>query len=316
MTLNEIPANQTWQMTNFVAAFLPGYYLATNSSDDGYTRSVVLSRFPIARSQSWLEFELLEPFGYSEVGAFFTRDLFEAEIHLPGMETPLHIFTTHLKAGTAADSMAKRAAEASAISNFLVTSFLPTKGDRLYVLAGDLNEDVGRPRPGSGHPIERLANEVTGLHLTTPRSHGDNDDRTISIQTGLFARYDYILPCNVLYSNTVGSQVFRSDRVNPLMPPLRAYDSQLGSDHLPVFMVFQNPFNLPFRLTRIQVNDQAVQLEWNSVPSQQYQIEGSIDLIHWQALSPNLIATGIQLDWLTKRDNGLRFFRVRCLPPQ
>src|SRR5260370_1377498 len=54
VAFNEIPDNYTWQMTNFVTAFLPGYFLATNSATDGYIRNVVASRYPIVRSQSWL----------------------------------------------------------------------------------------------------------------------------------------------------------------------------------------------------------------------------------------------------------------------
>src|SRR5439155_4036767 len=47
ITFNEIPYTNAWQMTNWVAAFLPGYFLATNSVGDGFIRSVIASRFPI-----------------------------------------------------------------------------------------------------------------------------------------------------------------------------------------------------------------------------------------------------------------------------
>jgi hypothetical protein len=48
ITFNEIPVtnNCTAQMADFVTAFRPGYYLVTNSMDDGFIRSVILSRFP------------------------------------------------------------------------------------------------------------------------------------------------------------------------------------------------------------------------------------------------------------------------------
>ena len=35
VTFNEIPRTNTWQMSRFVTAFLPGYFLATNSGTDG-----------------------------------------------------------------------------------------------------------------------------------------------------------------------------------------------------------------------------------------------------------------------------------------
>jgi hypothetical protein len=41
ITFNEISFTNTWQMPSFVAALLPGYFLATNSGTDGFIRSVV-----------------------------------------------------------------------------------------------------------------------------------------------------------------------------------------------------------------------------------------------------------------------------------
>ncbi len=64
VTFNEIPRTNTWQMANFVTAHLPGYFLATNSGTDGFLRSAIASRHPIARSQSWLDGVSLVPFGY------------------------------------------------------------------------------------------------------------------------------------------------------------------------------------------------------------------------------------------------------------
>src|SRR5436309_15675445 len=97
--------------------------MITNSGTDNFIRSVILSRFPITRSQSWLDGSSLSSFGYS---GNFTRDLFEAEITVPNFTQPLHVFTTHLKALSDVDSAAKRAAEASAVSNFFVAGFLTT----------------------------------------------------------------------------------------------------------------------------------------------------------------------------------------------
>ena len=59
ITFNEIPVtnNCTAQMADFVTAFRPGYYLVTNSMDDGFIRSVILSRYPIVASTqlaAWL----------------------------------------------------------------------------------------------------------------------------------------------------------------------------------------------------------------------------------------------------------------------
>ena len=73
ITFNEIPVtnNCTAQMADFVAAFRPGYYLVTNSADDGYIHSVILSRFPIIASTSWLHGADLAPYGYTEFRRLF-----------------------------------------------------------------------------------------------------------------------------------------------------------------------------------------------------------------------------------------------------
>jgi len=314
VTFNEIPMDRTWEMTNFVAAYLPGFFLATNSGTDGYLRNAIASRFPIARSQSWLDNASLAPFGYTNANPYFTRDLFEAEITVPGFLRPLHVFTAHLKAGTATNDLARRAAEASAVSNFFVTSFLPAKGNRPYVLAGDLNEDIARPPAGSQQPIQRLANPETGLQLTTPRNPTSHDERTLSIRSSLFVRYDYILPGGLLFSNMASSQVFRTDLLNPLPGSLLSNDSRTASDHLPVLVVFRNPFDTPFRVTSWVVTDQRVQLDWQTEPGRQYQVEGSTNLVDWTALSDRLTAAGTSCSWTTNMSGGAQFYRVHRRP--
>src|ERR1017187_1337054 len=129
ITFQEIPFTNTWQMANWVKAFLPGFFLATNSGTDGYIRSAIASRFPINRSTSWMARSNLTYFGYDGP---FTRDLFEAEIAVPGFSQPLHIFTVHLKSAQDANSSAKRAAEAGAVSNFFATVYLPANGQQPY----------------------------------------------------------------------------------------------------------------------------------------------------------------------------------------
>ena len=106
ITFNEIPQAKTYGMTNFANLWLPGYYLATNSGSDGFIRSVIASRFPITRSQSWLARSSLSDFGYS---GSYTRDLFEAQIQVPGATEPLHVFTTHLKCCEDSTSLQRRA---------------------------------------------------------------------------------------------------------------------------------------------------------------------------------------------------------------
>jgi hypothetical protein len=72
ITFNEIPFDLSYEMTNFVAAFLPGYSLAQSPNGDGFIRSSITSRFPIARSQSWLAHVDLKVFGYTNANASLT----------------------------------------------------------------------------------------------------------------------------------------------------------------------------------------------------------------------------------------------------
>lgn len=290
ITFQEIPmTNSGWaQMDNFVAAFRPGYYLATNSGDDGYIRSAILSRYPITVSKSWLAFANLEAFVYTNTDTpladNFTRDLFEAQIAVPGFAQPLHVFTAHLKSGTGASSdSGKRAAEAAAISNFFVNVFLPANAEHPYLLTGDMNEDIAQPATGSQQPIQSLANAATGLHLTTPRNLVTGDHRTFSIRAvdGLLGRYDYILPGGLLYSNYAGSLVFRTDLLTNPPAPLLTTDDATASDHLPVMMFFGNPYESSFRLLSVAAVDGEVSLQWESVSNRVYGVEVSTN--RWSA---------------------------------
>jgi endonuclease/exonuclease/phosphatase family metal-dependent hydrolase len=316
ITFNEIPVtnNCTAQMMDFVTAFRPGYYLVTNSMDDGYIRSVILSRYPIVASTSWLHGSDLTPYGYT--GSGFTRDLFEAQISVPGFPQPLHVFAVHLKSAQDADSSAKRAAEAGAVSNFFATIYLPANGQQPYVLSGDMNEDILRPPVSNPQSIQRLISAPTGLQLTTAVNPLTGSERTWSIQDadGLTVRYDYILPCTMLFSNLVGGQVFRTDLLYPVPPNLYSNDNIIASDHLPVFMVFANPFNTPFRLLSIGVSNQIVSLTWESTSNRQYHVEISSNLTAWTPLVTNLAATGADFTFTTNVPGDVKFFRVRRAP--
>jgi endonuclease/exonuclease/phosphatase family metal-dependent hydrolase len=315
LTFQEIPVtnNGTAQMANFVTAFRPGFHLATNSTDDLYIRSVILSRFPVVASRSWLHGADLTPFGYTNSG--FTRDLFEAEIAVPNFPQPLHVFTVHLKSGQDSDSAAKRAAEAGAISNFFATGFLTTNALRPYLLTGDMNEDLARPPESNPQSIQSLISAPVDLQLATPFNPISNSELTFSIQNidGLSKRYDYILPCGLLFSNTVSSQIFRTDLLNPLPPNLFSNDVRTASDHLPVLMVFGNPYTKPFHVS-IWNSNQTVTLAWPAVPGQAYCVEDSGNLIDWKTFVVQQLATNEAFVIRSNVTGSNQFFRVRRLP--
>jgi len=327
VTFNEIPRTNVWQMANWVTAYLPGYYLATNSGTDGFLRSAILSRYQIIRSQKWLENASLAPFGYTNTASTFARDLFEAEIAVPGWTQHLHVFTTHLKAtdGSPAtdfiNSVQRRAAEASAVSNFFVTTFLPAYPGRPYVLAGDMNEDISKPptiggQPISGLPIQRLTSTPTGLRLTTPVNPVTGIERTFGIGTNSnpSSRLDYILPCGLLFSNIANSQVFRTDKLSPMPPNLFTNDSATGSDHLPVIMSFYNPFDTVFRFTSVTPSNQFLNVSWQSTTGRTYRVESSTNFTTWTSNSPNLLATTTNLSWSLNRNATRQFLRIYRLP--
>ncbi|HEX5399152.1 MAG TPA: immunoglobulin domain-containing protein [Verrucomicrobiae bacterium] len=318
VTFNEIPTNGVARMPDWMEAFLPGFYLATNSTSDGYIQSVIASRFPITRSASHLQFSSLAPYRYT--GTRFTRDLFEAEIAVPNWPLPLHVFVAHLKATGSShpqEDADKRAAMASAISNYFVNVFLPgPDGSHPYVLAGDMNEDAFFPDTDyvSSRPIQRLTSPPTGLRMTIPVNPITHTDLTESIQYSLDTRFDYILPCGLLFSNIAGGEVFRTDLLTNFPPNLFSNDDKIASDHLPVLMVFKNPFDTPFRLLSVARTNQHVILRWESQTNRVFNIETSTNLLSWTPFASNIATATNIFTFNTNLTGAKHFFRIYRVP--
>lgn len=310
IALNEIPNGLRYEMTNWMKAFFPAHSLAVSSNTDGTIRSGFISRYPFTRTQSWLAAASLTNFGYQGT---FTRDLFEAEIFVPGATEPLHVFTTHLKSGPDPDSQDRRAAECSAVSNFFATVFVPTNGARPYVMTGDLNEDIGIPMSQGHQPIQRLVSAPTGLTLSTPLNPFTALRFTHSIQGTLDARFDYVMPAGVLSANIVASQVFRTDQLPPPLPPnLNSNDSIVASDHLPVVMVFNYPD--PVLRVSLAVTNGSATLKWPALVGRKFRIEASTNLTAWNVAASNLVALSAQPTWSTNAGGLAQYFRVVRVP--
>jgi endonuclease/exonuclease/phosphatase family metal-dependent hydrolase len=307
ITFQEIPLDFTYEMTNFVKAFRPGFHLADDSGTDGWIRSVILSRYPINRDRSWLDGVSLVPFGFNGT---FTRDLYEAEIDVPGYPDPLHVFTVHHKAGQDTTSSSRRGAEANAISNFFVTGFLTTNSHRPYLLAGDMNEDINNPPASNPQSIQTLTSTPTGLRLTTPVNPFSGSRNTISIQGTLNRRYDYIMPGGLLFSNILSSQIFRTDLIPGPPAPLFSTDSVTASDHLPVVMEFLNPYGLPFRILSISSSNTTASITWESVPGAVYQVEAQAPGGSWTVQASNIVAGAATLTYPIPATNEARLYRV------
>jgi len=313
VTLQEIPDVGLAQMPNIVATYLPGYFMATNRVSDGDKGNMVLSRWPIIRSRSHLGRSSLTNWGYDGV---FTRDLFEAEIAVPGFNEPLHAFSIHLKAFNDPESGPRRAAEASAVSNFFVNVFLPTKGHRPYALAGDFNEDIARPRSYEQDAMQRIISDATGLHLTTPRNPFNNDERTHSSRNpNPSIRFDYILPGQILFTNLSTNWIFRTDYLSPVPAGLQGDDVQVASDHLPLMAIFKNPYATPTPLkAAVRIENQTVIVSWNSAAGNNYVVRGSFNLTNWFNVSQTITANGTNSDWTGALVPTSMFFRVLEVP--
>jgi hypothetical protein len=179
-------------------------------------------------------------------------------------------------------------------------------------LSGDLNESALFPDSGytSGHPIQKLISTPTGLFYTDPVNSITHTDLTESIRGPLDTRFDYILPCGLLFSNIASSQVFRTDLLSPLPAGLNASDDSVASDHLPVLMTFNNPFAQPIRVTTFNYTSPGITLQWTSVAGWNYRVDISSNLTVWTPFATNLAAAGTNFTFTTNVTGSRNFFRV------
>ena len=105
--------------------------------------------------------------------------------------------------------------------------------------------------------------------------------------------------------------VFGTDLLDPRPPSIDSNDSAEASDHLPVLIVFNNPFLASFRLTSITQTNQTVSLSWESVPGQSCQVENSQDAAHWSPFADTRPALNTTMTLTTKVASSSQFFRIR-----
>ena len=79
-------------------------------------------------------------------------------------------------------------------------------------------------------------------------------------------------------------------------------------------MVFNNPYNKPFKLLSIARTNPTVTLQWESIAGQPYQVEASSNLTHWVTLANHLVATGANCTYSTNLNETLGFFRIFRIP--
>ncbi|MFN0068122.1 MAG: endonuclease/exonuclease/phosphatase family protein [Limisphaerales bacterium] len=308
-TFQEVPFQFRDRMPAIVRAWLPGHSYVQNSGTDGVLMSGIASRFPVRRSQKWLDGADLAPFGGS---GRFTRDLFEAELAVPDYLAPVHVFTTHLKSGQLGASPTNRFFEALAVSNFFVNTFPAAQRARGHVLTGDFNEDHASPPLPRMSAVMALTNG-SGLRMTLPRNPGTGREWTLSIRDRLDRRYDYVLPGGLLSSNLAAGLVFRSDTLFPRPPGMERTDSATASDHLPVMLWFGHPDEELFAVQAKSLAAGSISLTWPARVGRRYEISAVVRPGAWQAVE-TVLAESVNPVWSAPADGMTRWFRLRTAP--
>jgi hypothetical protein len=152
------------------------------------------------------------------------------------------------------------------------------------------------------------------LRLTTPLDPATAGSNTYSIRASLSERIDYILPCGLLSSNIANSQIFRTDILSPMPANLVSGDSKTASDHLPVIMSFDNPYDPAPKIASVVASNQFLNLSWLAITGRNYQVQFSSNLVNWSTAGSTVFASTTNLAWTTPRNGSRQFFRVRQQP--
>jgi hypothetical protein len=79
-------------------------------------------------------------------------------------------------------------------------------------------------------------------------------------------------------------------------------------------MIFNNPYDKPYRLTAVAWRHPTLTLCWEAVPGQSYCLDVSSNLTTWETLASNLLATNHSFTLTTNLDGSPRFVRVHRSP--
>ena len=98
---------------------------------------------------------------------------------------------------------------------------------------------------------------------------------------------------------------------------MNSNDDKIASDHLPVLMVFNNPFDTPFQLLSIARTNQSATLNWESQNNRNYSIEASTNLTAWSPFATNILTTTTNSPFTFTSNNvadKIKFFRIHRAP--
>jgi len=202
----------TVALSAFRARFLSGY-TNVQSAVGGTIRNAVVSFFPVMNT-------------FSAGAAVMTRDLFGTEAVLPSVGNTTFM-SVHYKAYKGTSEAATRDDEAT----FTATYCSNLNGQaKLYILAGDMNEDVADPTWLS-HVHQILTNYNSGLKRLEPRD--DTGDPATYPSYG--SRLDYIYVCSAFLTYVQTARVFRTDTMVGRPAWLASTTSSIASDHSLVY---------------------------------------------------------------------------------
>jgi len=84
-----------------------------------------------------------------------------------------------------------------------------------------------------------------------------------------------------------------------------------------VLMVFNNPFDTPFKLVSVARTNQNVTLQWEAQNNRTFNLEASSNLINWTPFVANLQTSTTNSPFIFETNNvadQLKFFRIYRVP--
>jgi len=194
-------------------------YTSIVSFIGGPARNGILSFYPIESSYSY---------GWSEM----IRDLYSATIDVPG-SLSMTFLSAHFKCCSGEYEGNRRNEEAEFVAGHCSNLYAQSK---MFLFAGDLNDDPRHPRPPSRvHSILLISNPAAHLVQLQVTDDGSDSDTYIGFTE---RRYDFLYPVDALSAYFIEGGIFRTETMTNRPAWLSLVDSEDASDHRLVYADF------------------------------------------------------------------------------
>jgi len=191
----------------------------------------IVSRFGYKVYNGMLSFYPIESswsYGISEM----TRDLLSATIDVPG-SISMTFLSAHFKCCSGDYEGNRRNEEAQFVAEHCSNLYAQGK---MFLFAGDLNDDPGHPRPPSRvQSILLISNPAAHLVQLQATDDGGDIDTYIGYTD---RRYDFLYPVNSLADRFIDSSIFRTGTMTNRPAWLSIDESEEASDHRMVYADF------------------------------------------------------------------------------